>query len=274
MPNAGSPLSRGQLIASAQGTYQQRLRMARDRLDIFIEMCARDQDGKQIRLAPIHRAWVWHVAYCWDRGLRAIILAPFGSGKSTTFAVPLAAWLLGKNQQARLQVISNGDEYAKQRVASAKQILESPTFKDIFPHIRKGVKWGEHTLFVKREGHDPNPSLAAHGVATMGVGTRSEATIFDDVCDELNVSNEDRRKKIKGFVSNTWMSRLDPIEGRVLWIATPWHVDDATAEQINHPLSCTLIQRVGEDFKHYDQEVVNAGADYTMPPQEDPQPGA
>jgi hypothetical protein len=58
------------------------------------------------------------------------------------------------------------------------------------------------------------------------------------------------------------LSRLDEARGRVLWIATPWHVDDATQDQIGDKRSCTLIQRVGSTLEQYDQEVVNAGSDY------------
>lgn len=255
-------LSREQRVVKAEVARQKRIRAARDRLEVFIEECARDENGRPIQLAPIHRAWIWHIGYCWERGLYALILAPFGSGKSTTFAAPLAAWLVGKNVQARIQVVSNGDPIAKRRVASIRQILESPSYREIFPQVRRGPKWSDHELFVERDGHDPNPTLLARGVVTQGVGSRSDATIFDDVVDELNCADENRRNKIKSLVQNTWLSRLDQKEGRVLWIATPWHVDDATHMMMSDSRTCTLIQRVSADLLHYDQEVVNAGPDY------------
>lgn len=255
-------LSHEQRVIKAEVARQKRIRAARDQLEVFIEECARDENGRSIQLAPLHRAWIWHIGYCWERGMYALILAPFGSGKSTTFAVPLAAWLIGKNQQSRIQVVSNGEPMAKRRVSSIRQLLESPSYKEIFPNVRRGSKWADHELFVSREGHDPNPSILARGVSTQGVGSRSDATIFDDVCDEMNVSSEARRNKIKGLISNTWMSRLDQIEGRLLWIATPWHVDDATHMMMADSRTCTLIQRVSADLLHYDQEVINAGSDY------------
>ena len=261
MPAAAAQ-TREEKIAHVEALHQKRVRMARDRLDVFTEMCGRDENGKRVELAPIHRAWVWHVAYCWDRGLQAIILAPFGSGKSSTLAVPLAAWLIGLNPQIRMQVVSNGDPYAKRRVSSVKQIIETPAYQEIFPDVRKGAKWSDHEFFVKREGHAADPTLLARGVVTQGVGSRSDATIFDDVCDELNTADESRRNKIKGLVRNTWMSRLDQEEGRLLWIATPWHVDDATNMMIEDKRSCTLIQRVAQNLEEYTQEVINAGSDY------------
>ena len=261
---AAAPKTREEKIASIEAAHQKRIRLARDRLEVFIEMCGRDENGRHIELAPIHRAWVWHVAYCWERGLRAVILAPFGSGKSSTLAVPLAAWLIGRNVQARLQVVSNGDPYAKRRVGSVKQIIETPTYREIFPHVRPGLKWSDHEFFVRREGHSIDPTLLARGVTTQGVGSRSDATIFDDVCDQLNTADENRRTKVKRIVRDTWLSRLDQIEGRVLWIATPWHVDDATHDQIQDKQCCTLIQRVAADLESYSQEVINAGPDYTL----------
>lgn len=255
-------IDRAALIVKAEAKYQQRVRAARVDLATYIELCVKDQDGRLVRLHHIHLAWIWHVEYCWSRGLHAAILAPFGSGKSSGFAVPLATWLLGRNVQSRIKFVSNADDFAKQRVQGAKAIMDSATYKEVFPDVRKGDKWTDREVFVKRSGEALDPSLHARGVLTKGIGGRADYLICDDICDQINSEEAGLRMKVKKFVNSTWMTRLDGRGARALWIATPWHQDDATHQVMHDARWCTLVQRVSQDMEHYDQEVINAGADY------------
>lgn len=247
----------------AEARYQERVRAARLDLATYIELCALDSDGRPVFLSQIHLAWIWHVNYCWSRGLHAAILAPFGSGKSSGFAVPLSTWLLGRNVESRIKFVSNADDFAKQRVQGAKAIMASPTYRDVFPDVARGDKWSDREVFVRRRSRSLDPSLHARGVMSKGVGGRADYLLFDDVCDQLNSEEAGLRMKVKKFVKGTWMTRLDGDDARALWIATPWHQDDATHEVVLHsPRWCTLVQRVSPDMEHYDQEVFNAGSDY------------
>lgn len=249
-------------VLHAQAKYWERIRHAREDLRTYIEVCGRNEDGDRIELDYIHRAWIWHLDYCWSRGLHAMILAPFGSGKSSTLAVPLTTWLIGNNVQIRIKFVSNGDDDAQRRVAAAKTIMETADYRDVFPNVLKGPRWGDSQVEVVRQRGPIDATLHARGVETRGVGQRADVIIFDDVCDQLNSSEAGRRKKVKEFVSRTWMSRLDQKVGRALWIATPWDPDDATYDLMHKPKWCTLVQRVSSDHLHYEQEVFNAGDDY------------
>lgn len=248
----------------AMALVEKRVRSARTELDAFIELCVKDEDGNHIRLDAIHRAWIWHLEYCWSRNLMAMILAPWGAGKSSSLAVPLAAWLAGRNPQIRQKFVSNADEFAAKRVQAAKSIIESPEYRMVFPGIRKGKKWGDHEIEVARRGHSIDPTIMARGVKTTGVGLRADVLIFDDVCDELNVSSGEQRRLIKNRCRNTWLGRLDQRHGRVLWIATPWHPDDATHDFWHDPRFCVLRCWVLPDHEQYGMEVFNAGPDYEV----------
>lgn len=250
-------------VAVARAKYQERVVAARTGLEKFIEFAARSEEGEPIELDYIHRMWCWHVTYCWSRGLHAGILAPFGSGKSSTLAVPLATYLIGRNQQIRIKLIANHDDYAKRRVGAAKSIIETVEYQQVFPHVRPGNQWTDHEIEVVRKLGPIDPTLQARGVLTAGVGTRADVAIFDDVCDQLNSEEPGSRRKVKEFVRRTWLSRLDARAGRALWIATPWDPDDATADLMNDPKWCFLIQRVAKSHTEYEQEVFNAGDDYT-----------
>lgn len=252
-----------QKVIHAEALYNKRVRTARDELATFIETCARNEAGHHINLHQMHLAWIWHVDYCWSRGLRAMILSPFESGKSSTLAVPLAAWLVGKNPQARLKFVCNTDDSAILRVGATKVVMETPDYQAVFPGVRRGLKWSSREVFVDRRGGSIDPTLHARGVKSTGVGGRADYIIFDDVNDQKNTESEAQRKLIKGLVRSTWLSRLDQPTGRALWIATPWHFDDSTHDLWHDPLWCTLVVRVRPpDFEHYELEVFNAGEDY------------
>lgn len=254
--------ARDQLRILAETRYTRRIRAARSDLATFIEMCGRDEAGNDIELHPLHLSWIWHLNYCWSRGLRAMIQAPFGSGKTSTLAVPLAAFAIGCDPQVRIKFVCSGDDLAEARVGAVKTMVESWEYKQVFPHVRRGAIWGTEKIQVHRRGNAVDPTLQARGVLTKGVGLRADIMIFDDVVDQLNSEEPASRAKVKNFVRKTWLSRLDQKNGRALWIATPWNVDDATHDLMQDPRWCTLVQRVDRDLEHYELEVFNAGPDY------------
>jgi hypothetical protein len=259
---AVNAVARADKIAAAEAAYWRRVREARDDFAVFVELVVRDQNGAAIQVAPIHRAWFQHVDYCWSRGLHAMIWAPFGSGKTSTLSVPMAAWLVGRNVQERLKVVCNGDQFASQRVAAAKEIIESPEYADVFPGVVKGRKWTDHEVYVRRAGASVDPSIHARGVLTKGVGGRADHILFDDVVDQDNAAEEGMRTKVKSRVDQTWMSRVDQQNGLALWIATPWHTDDASHAILGKKEWCTLVVSVREDRGGFDLHVLGAGADY------------
>jgi hypothetical protein len=251
-------------VAIARAKYQQRVIDARTSLQNFIEFAGRSEEGAGIELDHIHKMWCHHLTYCWSRGLHAGILAPFGSGKSSTLAVPLSCYLIGRNPQIRIKLVANHDDYAKRRVGAAKAIMETVEYQQVFPHIVPGEKWTDHELEVARMRGPIDPTLHARGVLTAGVGTRADVEIFDDVCDQLNSEEPGSRRKVKEFVRRTWLSRLDQKAGRALWIATPWDPDDATYDLMHDQKWAFLVQRVAKSHTEYDQEVFNVGDDYTV----------
>lgn len=246
----------------AVGRLLQRLRASRTDFPTFLETAVRDKNGRVLDLAPFHRQWIAHVEYCWARGLKAILIAPFAHGKTSSFAVPLMTWVLGQNPNNRVKLITAADEAATQRVGLAKQIIEGAAFQYIFPSARRGEKWTDHELYLRRKGLAVDPSLQARGIFTKGLGGRADYILFDDVVDQLNSADVEQRKKTLSFVEETWLSRLEP-DGKALYVGTPWHLDDATHHLMQRPGWCSLIQRVlpGEGFVH-DMELVGAQGDY------------
>lgn len=263
MPEAALTPQQQHVLAAAH--MEKRRQTCRTNLTEFIRAVGRNEQGQPLQLSPMHLAWHRHVDYCWTHGLKCMILAHFGSGKSSALLTPLAAMSLGVDPQTRIKIISNSDDSARRRVNSAKQMIGSPTYKWIYPEIKQGAKWTDSEIYIQRKGASLDPSIHARGVDTKGIGGRADILLFDDVCDQINTSTEDQRRKVINAVEQTWLTRLEPgNSGRVLWIATPWHVSDATAALMQTPGWCTLVQKCAPDCTHFTQDVLGAlpGVEY------------
>lgn len=256
-----APRSPEELARAALALRLQRCEAAGKDLRAFIQLAVQDDRGRPLEIAPLHEAWLQHLSYCEKHRLHCMILAPFGHGKSSSLAVPLIAWSLGRDPGTRAKIITNDDGNAVRRVMGVARIMESPIYGRIFPWFKRGSKWTDHELYVERRGHALDPSVQARGVSGTGIGTRADLLVFDDVVDQRNSMDPAQRKKVTDLVEQTWLSRLSP-QGRVLYIATPWHLDDATHNFMQRQGWCALVQRVSADCSSIDQEVLGAGADY------------
>lgn len=253
------------LRLQAEAAFQQRIRRARGNLAAFIELVAKDENGGSIELDYLHRAWLVHVNYAWQRGMHAMIMAPFNSGKTSTLACPLAAFLIGQNPQIRIKMVCASDDMAKLRVASIKSLIESYEYRRVFPDIHPGKKWDVHDAFVEREGHASDPTVQARGVLTEGIGGRADILILDDICTQKNSEKQAGRQAVRKMARGTWLSRLDGPEARAMAFATAWAADDFTNDLKNDPKWCTLVQRIQmPDMEHYEQEVLGAADDYPV----------
>jgi hypothetical protein len=237
-------------------------RLARNDFTSFVRMCVNDEAGRPFALEPLHLAWHRHVTWCWRKGLHAGILAPWGHGKSAGLVVPLPAWLLGVNHNLRIKIVCSSTELARERVSSIKGLLVNPAFQEAFREVKQGGRWTSDELTIVRTGSMTDPSLQAKGVFGIGVGKRADVLIFDDVVDQRNSAEPLQRRKVREFVSQTWMGRLTP-QGKALYIATPWNTDDATHHIMQRPGWCFLKHAVSEDANHIEQTVL--GADHTYP---------
>ncbi len=253
-------LSPQDLIVKANAAYLKGHKMARRSLPEFVSQVVKDENGQPVLPSHLQLAWLFHLTYAWNRGMHAMIWAPFGSGKTSAFAVPLSAWMLGNNPQLRIKFVCNSDSAAAARVEGAKTMIDSDEYKRIFPEVKRGAKWTGHEAYIRRAGAALDPSLHARGVDTKGIGGRADIIVFDDVVDLENSTEFLQRDKIKQRVHQMWMSRLDPAKGRALYICTPWHVDDLSHELLTLPNWCTLIQRVNPTLTGFDQEVYGASS--------------
>jgi hypothetical protein len=222
-------------------------------LATFVEEVCRDQKGARIKVPPMHHAWYDFVRRAWGARQRALVLAPFGHGKSTGLALPIAAFELGRDPQLRIKIVSSTDTLARQKLESLRRLIESPAYRRIFPAVRPGAKWTETEGYIAgRLGHSSDPSFESLSVDGKPLGKRADLLLLDDVVDQEAEFSEATRDKTYSRLIYSFLSRL-PRDGRVLAVGTPQHADDAYARFRSEPGWRTLIQKVSEDCSAIEQ---------------------
>jgi hypothetical protein len=92
---------------------------------------------------------------------------------------------------------------------------------------------------------------------STGIGGRADFLIFDDPVDRRNsIDFPEMRKRLPEVYFDTWLSRLEP-GGRIVYIATIWHIEDLTHILMTESNYCTLKQSVTDDFEQMRTELIN-----------------
>ncbi|MFH1574631.1 MAG: hypothetical protein ABIG68_11650 [Acidobacteriota bacterium] len=233
------------------------LALIRGDINTFIPSVMKDERGAPMDQAEIHAQWHAHIDYCQAIKKYAIIMAPWGHGKTQQVVIARTLFALGANRNARIGIVCNSDDNAVKRVSAiADYVDRDEDYHEVFPWVRpdRGRGWGKQAFFVERtEGvHSVDPSVFAAGIFSTGIGGRMDMLIIDDPVDMRNALQMPAlRPVVLAAITNVWLSRLEP-SGMVVYIATAWHQDDATHQLIRSPdlnsQYCTLIQRINTDY--------------------------
>lgn len=177
-----------------------------------------------IHQASIHRDLQAH----FSAGLRQGVLLPRNHGK-TTQSVGRLAWEVGKNPNLRVKIVCESNSVATGRAKSLREIIESPRYRKVFPHIVPGRTWTDEKFSVQRSLISPDETVHAYGVSSSVLGGRADLILFDDVVGPDAIRSEASRERTRELIDNAWMLLLEE-DGRAWYIATPWHTADYTEE--------------------------------------------
>lgn len=247
-------------------TYKENMRLSKARryYQHFAQYVMRDEStGDPIKLAPIHLKWVEHIEYAWSNGLHAIILAPYGSGKTSQIGVGIPLYLFGRDASLRMMLVSANDQIAKQRLLLIRQYIDnSEEYKRLFPNVQADIEmgWTKSEIYLKRPTYAKDASLSISGATGSKIGKRLDILILDDVNDAKNTIHQPRtRDVIWTNFTGVWTSRLEP-GGKILCIATRWHEEDLVGRILNddemRSKYAFLIQRVTDDFEAIECETI------------------
>ena len=170
-----------------------------------------DTPGLHVRMAD----WL---ADRWDKGGRELLLLAFrNSGKSTLVGL-FAAWLLQRDPDLRILILSADHALARKMARNVKRIVERhPLTEGLRP--AKADEWASDRFTVARAAELRDPSVLAHGIGANLTGGRADVVICDDVEVPNTCDTPAKREDLRG--------RLDEIEfilnpgGLKLFIGTP-----------------------------------------------------
>lgn len=177
-------------------------------------------------LASHHRRWCGVLG----ESSRQVLIAPVEHAKSTLGSLALPLWILGRNPDARIALISETHSQAGRFLASIREhILRNERLHEVFPKLRpaRGARerWTDFEILVERVSAAKDPSVLAVGVNGPLLGARLDLAILDDVCSFENTYTAAQREKVVAWFKSTVVGRIVS-DGRIVVVGTPWHKDD------------------------------------------------
>lgn len=230
---------------SPHEVYGQRMerlvKRAREDIDAFGAIVLRDNEGKPVEVAPLHKLFTNFIRYCWEPASRPVesgerdagtfycgILAPWRHGKTLLGPIRVPLYEIGRRNTVRIRLVCGNDREAIARVAAVRRYLSSEEYRWVFPDVRpaRAADWNKHQFFVARDSLNPDPTLSAAGIFDSEAGGGNDILIFDDVATYQNmILKPGFRQQVYDTMTSVWLRRIDP-NTRVLVVGTTWHADD------------------------------------------------
>lgn len=221
-------------------------------LDAFCALCVRDDGGRTLDMAPIHRTMTAFVRSAWGEGKYAGVLGPWRHGKSRALVIGQAALAVGLNPNVRIRIICADDREAVLRVSAVRRLIESPRYRRLFPGvIPMEGEWLKQQFIVQRSSGGVDPTVAAAGVFAAEAGGGHDLIMIDDVVTYQNAYlSPATREAVYQTLTSVWLRRIDP-GTRVVTVGTAWHSEDAYHRLRRDQAGQWkwLIIRIGPDFR-------------------------
>lgn len=170
----------------------------------------------------------------WRVGDRRLLLLVFRSAGKSTLVGLFCAWLLLRDPNKRILVVSAEQALACKMTRNVRAIIER---HPLTYHLAEGLKeqWAADQLTVRRERVHRDPSLLARGITGNITGSRADVI----VCDDVEVPNT-CDTPLKRAILRERLSELSYVlvpDGLRLFIGTPHTFDSIYASRTAGPAS-------------------------------------
>lgn len=158
-------------------------------------------------------------------GKFTILNFPPDHGKSTTWSVNWVTWLIARDPNIRILIVSKTELLARKFLSAVKSHLTSGMYHELQAAFSpqggwrdSDQSWRENMIYVRGRDHaDPHPTVQTLGIGSQIYGSRADVIILDDVEDFGNVGMYDKHSD---WISREVISRLEPEHGRLLVVGT------------------------------------------------------
>jgi hypothetical protein len=169
---------------------------------------------------------------CNSKIKKLLIIAPPGTAK-TTWLLAYTACHIAFLPEYPTILAAVSSTVADKRSVSIRNIVESESFKEIFPDVEKakGFKWEQTEWSVAPRGLSRpgriHPTLFSVGMGGSVIGSRGRLLISDDLLDLNNTRTAAARELTYNWIHSQFLSRQMASLGRVIMIGNSYHHDDA-----------------------------------------------
>lgn len=176
---------------------------------------------------------------------------PRGHGKSTIISVALPLWLIAKNHNLRILLVSSTAQVSKSflseiighvdrnEVYKAFSTSIDPLGIGVVPRMKNYAKtkanWSGESITIEREVLNlKDPTINAIGLFGAILSKRADVIICDDIVNQENSATENQRKKVIDWLYTTVIPVLVP-GGLFVYLGNTWHQDDLVARLLKDP---------------------------------------
>lgn len=170
-----------------------------------------------------------------------------GSAKTTWLRI-ITAWAIGHNPHMQVGWVSYSEAIALKSSRVIKRILSSSLYREVFPHIRPGTRWGDtdwevDKAFAGVSTLDSDITFQALGTTGSVTSNRFHLICFDDLIkSKKHIANEDVRAAMMETIQDAIEPCLIP-GGRQIDLGTRWRNDDIHATYFTEENGWNVIEQ-------------------------------
>lgn len=173
-----------------------------------------------------------------------VVLQPRGHAKTTWITTILLAWLIAKNPNIRIGLVSNT---AKQSNAMSRAIRwtfqSNEMFHEVFGNLVGQSKWTDVEWLQRGSALHGTKDVTLYSTGTGGpiISKRFDLILCDDILDEENTANPEQQEKVNQWFWKTLKPCLAP-GGSIVVVGTRWAEGDLYQQLIEDKKWPALIR--------------------------------
>ncbi len=184
----------------------------------FFDFVAIWNKTQGVHTPQVHKKIVQFLQSIWENGTtKAVLMAFRGCGKSTMVGL-FCSWILYRNPNVRILVLSAESDLATRMVRTVKRIIERhPYTLDLKP--KRAEQWAGNCFTIDRPQELRDASMTAEGIIGNITGMRADVVICDDVEVPNTANTAGKRENLR-----TRLGEVDYIlvpDGMQLYVGTP-----------------------------------------------------
>ena len=182
---------------------------------------------------------------------KIVISAARGHGKSAHLSIALPLWLVAKNHNLRILLVSSTAQVSKSFLSEVVGNIDrniqyqnfskfvDPFQRGVIPRVKNWSKmrenWSGDSIVIDRDQLNlKDPTINAIGLFGSILSKRADIIICDDVVNQENSATELQRQKTIDWLYTTVMPVLVP-GGTFIYLGNTWHQDDLVARLMKDP---------------------------------------